>query len=91
MAYKISNECIGCGACEGGCPTNAISCSGDKYDIDSEKCIDCGSCAGVCPVGAPEKAEEAAGTPKKAEKAKEDKTTVANQKIEAKDVKKDTK
>ena len=25
MAYKISDECISCGACEAGCPVNAIS------------------------------------------------------------------
>ena len=43
MAYKISDECIMCGACEGE----------GKYVIDPEKCISCGACEGTCPVGAP--------------------------------------
>lgn len=53
MAYKISDECINCGACESECPVNAISAGDDKYVIDSATCIDCGACAGVCPVSAP--------------------------------------
>ena len=53
MAYKITDDCIGCGACAGECPVGAISEDGGKYVIDSSSCIDCGACAGVCPVGAP--------------------------------------
>ncbi len=53
MAYKISDECISCGACEPECPVQAISEGESKYEIDPEKCIDCGACADVCPVGAP--------------------------------------
>ncbi len=53
MAYKISDECISCGACEPECPVQAISEGDSKYEIDPEKCIDCGACADVCPVGAP--------------------------------------
>ncbi len=52
MAYKISDECIACGACAEQCPVSAIS-EGDKYKIDADTCISCGACAGVCPVGAP--------------------------------------
>ncbi len=52
MSYKISEECIACGACQSECPVSAIS-EGDVYVIDSSKCIDCGACADVCPVGAP--------------------------------------
>ena len=53
MAYKISNECIACGACAGACPVGAISEGDGKYEIDPEKCIECGACADTCPVGAP--------------------------------------
>ncbi len=53
MAYKISDECIECGACAEGCPAEAISKGDGKYVIDPEKCIDCGACADACPVGAP--------------------------------------
>jgi ferredoxin len=52
MSYKISEECIACGACQSECPVSAIS-EGDVYVIDPSKCIDCGACADVCPVGAP--------------------------------------
>lgn len=53
MAYKISDECIMCGACAGECPVGAISEGDGKYVIDASVCIDCGSCAATCPVGAP--------------------------------------
>jgi len=53
MAYKISEECISCGACAAECPTEAISEGSSIYVIDADKCIDCGNCADVCPVGAP--------------------------------------
>ena len=53
MAYKISGECISCGACVGGCPVEAIVEGADQYEIDASKCIDCGACVDACPVGAP--------------------------------------
>ncbi len=53
MAYKIADNCIGCGACEGECPVGAISQGDTQYIIEASSCIDCGACAGVCPVGAP--------------------------------------
>lgn len=53
MAFKITDECIGCGACVGGCPVEAITLNGDKAEINPEECISCGACAAVCPVGAP--------------------------------------
>ncbi len=49
MAYKITDDCVSCGACEAECPVDAISEGEDKYVIDAEKCTDCGSCAEVCP------------------------------------------
>ena len=53
MAYKISDECIKCGACAANCPVDCISEGEEKYIIDPERCIECGTCAAVCPVGAP--------------------------------------
>ena len=53
MAYKISDECIMCGACADECPCSAISEGDGKYVIDADACVDCGSCAEACPVGAP--------------------------------------
>lgn len=53
MAYKISDDCISCGACAANCPVEAIAEGDGKYEIDPDKCIDCGTCAETCPVGAP--------------------------------------
>ncbi len=55
MSFKISDDCISCGACEGECPVEAISEGADRYEIDPSKCTECGNCADVCPVGAPGK------------------------------------
>ena len=57
MAYKINEECIGCGACAGECPVECIKECDGKYEIDADACIECGACAGVCPVAAPNPAE----------------------------------
>jgi ferredoxin len=54
MAYKISEDCINCGACESECPVSCISAGSDTYVINPDDCIDCGACAGVCPVDAPQ-------------------------------------
>lgn len=53
MAYKISDECISCGACSQECPQKCIAEGENHYEIDPAKCIECGTCADVCPVGAP--------------------------------------
>ena len=49
--YKISEECISCGACADQCPVNAIDDNDQNYSIN-ENCIDCGACADQCPVNA---------------------------------------
>ncbi len=54
MAYKINDNCISCGACQGECPVDAITEGDGKYVIDAATCIECGACAGACPVSAPE-------------------------------------
>ena len=53
MAFKISDDCISCGACAAECPVNAISEGDGKFVIDADTCISCSACAGTCPVGAP--------------------------------------
>ncbi|MGI5172303.1 4Fe-4S binding protein [Treponema sp. OMZ 840] len=52
MAYKITDACVNCGACEGECPVNAISEAEAARVIAASTCIDCGSCASVCPTEA---------------------------------------
>ena len=53
MAFKISDDCISCGACASVCPVEAIKEGDGKFEIDADACVSCGTCAGVCPVGAP--------------------------------------
>ena len=53
MAYKISDDCVSCGACAEQCPVGAISEGDGKYVINPDLCVECGACVGVCPVGAP--------------------------------------
>jgi ferredoxin len=58
MAYKITEECINCGACEPECPNQAISAGDERYVIDPNKCTECvgsfdeSQCAAVCPTDA---------------------------------------
>ena len=58
MAYKITQDCISCGACEPECPNQAIKEGETIYVINPDRCTECvGSfessrCAAVCPVDA---------------------------------------
>ena len=53
MAYKITDDCIACGACADGCPVGCIVEEDGKFVIKADECLDCGACADACPVGAP--------------------------------------
>lgn len=56
MAYKITDECISCGACEPECLSQAISEGEIIYVIDPDKCTECvgsfeeSKCDEVCPI-----------------------------------------
>ena len=58
MSYKITDDCISCGACESECPNQAISEGDATYIINPAKCTECvgahesSQCADVCPVDA---------------------------------------
>ena len=52
MAFKISDECVSCGACAESCPVGAIAEGDTQYVIDADACVSCGACAAACPVGA---------------------------------------
>ena len=58
MAFKITDECIACAACETECPNEAITEGEEIYEVDPEKCTECvgfydtQQCEEVCPVEA---------------------------------------
>lgn len=58
MAFKITEDCIACAACETECPNDAISEGDEFFVIDPDKCTQCvgffdtQQCVEVCPVEA---------------------------------------
>jgi len=58
MAYKITDECISCGACEPDCKNGAIKEGETIFVIDPKLCTECvgwyaePKCVEVCPVDA---------------------------------------
>ena len=54
MAIRITDECIGCGACVATCPFGALVLKDDKVAV-TDACTSCGACVETCPVGAIER------------------------------------
>ncbi|MDD3953164.1 MAG: 4Fe-4S binding protein [Lentisphaeria bacterium] len=53
MAAVVDKEkCVGCGACVGACPVEAIKIENEKAVVDADTCVSCGACEGECPTGA---------------------------------------
>jgi len=52
VVYKISEECLACGACVDECPAGAIKEGDDIFLIDAEICTECGVCIDSCPSSA---------------------------------------
>lgn len=51
MAVKVDHDkCVGCGACEGACPAEAIKVNDDgKAVCDVDACVGCLACIDNCP------------------------------------------
>jgi len=53
MSHSIDKQkCVGCGACVGACPVEAIKIENEKAVVDADTCVSCGACEGECPTGA---------------------------------------
>ena len=52
--FYITDQCIGCGTCTGGCPQQCIE-EGEPFRIHEEHCLHCGRCYENCPVQAIER------------------------------------
>lgn len=54
MPVTIDRElCVGCGACVGTCPMEALSLDDEGKSVCNEDvCVTCLACTGVCPVEA---------------------------------------
>jgi ferredoxin len=48
----VSDDCNGCGSCDGTCRFGAITLGDQVAEINVEKCMGCGVCEDVCPIGA---------------------------------------
>ncbi|MDR2175264.1 MAG: 4Fe-4S binding protein [Synergistaceae bacterium] len=51
-AVVDSGVCVGCEACVGTCPVEAIAMDNGKAKVGADTCIECGSCVSACPAGA---------------------------------------
>ena len=54
MAHPVINadECIGCGICVDGCPSEVLEVVGGVVEATNEdECTGCGNCVEECPMG----------------------------------------
>lgn len=50
---RITEKCVGCGACRRVCPVDCIEGAVKvKHEIDTKRCTHCGQCIQACPVNA---------------------------------------
>lgn len=53
MAAVVDKDtCLGCGACEGVCPVEAVTVNDGVASVDEDTCVECGACTAECPVEA---------------------------------------
>ena len=55
MELKVSENCIGCGACAADCPVGVLALADGRPQVRADKagrCMNCQHCLAVCPVGA---------------------------------------
>jgi len=68
MAYRITEDCSGCGGCKALCPVYAVDgMSKQQHVINTKRCVECGVCGRICPKTAVEDASgnRVAGVPRK--------------------------
>jgi ferredoxin len=49
---KVSDDCNGCGSCDGTCRFGALTLGDQVAEVNVAKCMGCGVCEDVCPIGA---------------------------------------
>jgi len=57
-AFIDKAACVGCEACVGTCPVEAIVMAESVAKIDVDVCIECGSCVFACPTSAISQGED---------------------------------